>query len=257
MEKLFNMIGIPEHTEKREFECAVHGAFEADCLVFKSGRVFHDGCPECRRQAAESERKERDRLSSERYDILNIEPEFRGKTFSDFIPKTESQKKALDAVRRIVSERHGKVVLVGPNGVGKTLLASIAVDMLGGRLYSMYEISTMIRQSYTVKADRTELDIVRELAAVPFLFIDELGRTKGGESEQNWLSYILDKRHSRGLPFGLSGNVHFRKFCPDGGCPKCFESFFDNDILSRLYQDSAIIMVDGPDHRRINDGKEF
>ena len=69
------------------------------------------------------------------------------------------------------------------------------------------------------------------LATIPFLCIDEVGRIKNTEAVQDWFSYILDKRHSEGLPFMLIGNLHFKKDCKDGGCPKCFENYFDNETL--------------------------
>lgn len=246
--KLFNY-----RTEKRFFTCDKHGSYEAECIVFNDGTNVQIECPICQKEyEIEFEKKEveKNKLAQyEKYRKQNIEPEFFDKSFDDFISKTESQKKALEAVKKMVSEKHGKIVLIGANGVGKTMLASIATKKLGGMIYSMYEISVMIRQSYTIKANRSELEIVNELASVPFLAIDELGRTKGSETEQNWLSYILDKRHTRKLPFMLLSNGHFKKFCKEGGCPRCFENFVDNDVLSRLHEDSTVIMIDAPDNR--------
>ena len=151
----------------------------------------------------------------------------------------------------MVLQKHGKVILLGSNGVGKTMLASIAAKELNGKIYSMYEISAMIRQSYSSLAKKSELEIVKELASVPFLAIDEFGRTKNSDTEQNWLSFILDKRHTRKLPFMLMGNTHFKRFCKLGGCSKCFENFVDNDILSRLRQDSSIVVIDADDERSL------
>lgn len=239
-------------TEARqsEFECEKHGFYKAFVSVDSDGNKRRlTGCPLCLEEKEKEEEKEQRKLDEKRYRKMNIEPEFFEKTFDDFVPKTESQNKAFEAVKKMVSEKHGKIVLIGANGVGKTMLASIATKELGGKIYSMYEISAMIRQSYTIKAERSELEIVDELASVPFLAIDELGRSKSSETEQNWLSYILDKRHTRKLPFMLMSNGHFKKFCKLGGCSRCFENFVDNDILSRLHQDSAVIMIDAPDER--------
>ncbi len=237
-------------TEERKLNCEKHGLYQAYVSVDSKGNERRlTGCPLCIKEQENEELREQRKQDEKRYREMNIEPEFFDKTFEDFVPKTESQNKALLSVKKMVSEKHGKIVLIGSNGVGKTMLASIATKELCGKIYSMYEISAMIRQSYTIKAERSELEIVNELASVPFLAIDELGRTKSSETEQNWLSYILDKRHTRKLPFMLMSNGHFKKFCKLGGCPRCFENFVDNDVLSRLHEDSTVIMIDAPDER--------
>lgn len=237
--------------EKKVLLCEKHGEYEADCLVFNDGTFHRTMCPECEKAENKTKIAEKRKNLEEKWRKQNIEPEYFGKTFDDFIPKTESQKRALESAKKMVATKTGKIVFVGSNGVGKTMLASLVCKELGGFVYSMYEISAMIRQSYTVKAVRSELDIVKELASVPFLAIDELGRTKGGEAEQNWLSYILDKRHSRSLPFMLLSNGHFKKYCKQGGCSKCFENFMDNDVLSRLHQNSSVVVIEAPDERRV------
>ena len=255
MAEIKTFFPVLEGAEKSEVKklvltCDKHGKYESEIVIYKNGfQEMSSGCPECIKEQEEAYERRLKKDKEEFYRSLNIEPEFFYKSFEDYKPCSASQKKALEAVKRMVEQKHGKVILVGSNGVGKTMLASIAAKMLKGKIYSMYEITTMIRQSYTIKAEKTELEIVRELASVPFLAIDELGRTKGGETEQNWLSYILDKRHCRKLPFMLMSNGHFKKYCKVGGCSRCFENFVDNDILSRLHQDSSVIIIDGPDNR--------
>lgn len=234
---------------KKEFTCEKHGKYISNYLVLQNGKIVNEGCPLCEKEELEQEEEAKREKQQERLKELNIEPEFYEKTFDDFVVKSESQQKALNAIKQLVAEKKGKVVLVGGNGTGKTMLASIAVKELGGKIYTMYEISTMIRQSYTIKATKSELEIVNELATIPLLVIDEIGRTKNSETEQNWLSYILDKRHCRNLPFILISNTHFRKFCKNGGCPMCFENFVDNDVLSRLHQNTKVVMIEAPDYR--------
>lgn len=235
--------------EKRIFTCGKHGKYEADCLVSADGNIYPAACPECRRIAELAENNEKRSRIEKMLTEHNIEPEYFWKKFSDFIPKTESQTKALESVKALVSSKQGKVILLGPNGVGKTMLASIAAKKLGGYIFTMFEISAIIRQAFTNKAVKSELEILGDFSSMPFLAIDELGRSKCGDAEQNWLSYIIDKRHAKKLPLMIMGNVHFKKFCPQHGCPKCFESILDNDALSRLHQNSAVIKIDAPDAR--------
>ena len=82
------------------------------------------------------------------------------------------------------------------------------------------------------------------------LAIDEIGRTKGSDAETNWLSYIVDKRNSRGLPLVLISNKHTRKTCSDGGCQNCLENYISEDIMSRLSEDGHLVTMCGEDYRR-------
>lgn len=261
-ESFENALGFKMQTVP--FVCPKHGRVECTVAVF-NGKPMTPVCSKCEEEAElehrrelEAQRREvEERKRIERFREMNIEKEYWGKTLEDYKPQVDSQAQAKAAVADLIEKRQGKVLLLGANGTGKTLLGAVAVMALGGKVLTMYEITTMIRQSYSPLARRSELEIVNELASLPMLFIDEMGRTKGSVAELNWLSYILDKRHTRGLPFMLSTNSHLSRNCPHGahGCPQCFENFLGNDILSRLGQDSRIItMHDAPDYRRL--GKE-
>lgn len=245
---------MTEHTEERI--CAKHGRYIAHISEIM-GNVFESGCPECDKELniiekdKENEKEQEDTVR--RYKAMNIEKEFYDATFENYIAETQNEKHALAAMQKIVAERKGKIILLGRNGSGKTHLMSVAVKTLGGYLYSMYEISTMIRQSYTTMAKESELDIVNRLASCPMLAIDEIGRTKGSETEQNWLSYIVDKRHVRGLPFAMASNKMLKRLIPASEKEKLipFEAYVDSDILSRFQQDTEIItMFDSKDYRR-------
>ncbi len=248
------MFPIPEEKEI-EYVCPKHGKLRV--MAFRmNGGDFVAHCPLCEKEQEEKEEAERiareeankQKMFEADKKAKNIEKEYWGKTFDDYQAFTESQAKALAAVKNLVEQKHGKVILIGVNGCGKTMLGSIAVDILGGKILSMYEISTMIRQSYTSRADKTELEIVEELANLPMLVIDELGKTKGSEAELNWLSYVLDKRHVRRLPFILLSNNRLKRDCEKK--EDYFELYVNNDVLSRLRQDSKVItLYDAPDYR--------
>lgn len=239
--------------EPRKKHCDKHGDICVEVGVLADGSEMAWYCPLCQNEMdlEESEKLKADEEKKliQEYINSNIEQEYWNKKIDDYKAVTESQKKALTSVKEIIEKRSGKLILLGSNGVGKTMLGSCAVKELGGKILSMYEISTMIRQSYTNRAEKTELEIVQELASIPFLVIDELGRTKGSDAELNWLSYVLDKRHVRNKPFMLLSNTHLMSKCPNKGCSMCFENYINNDILSRLRQNSKLINVDGPDYR--------
>ena len=246
---------LPIGTKVVEHLCQKHG--KVKCTAFVLCGEIHSFCPLCEREREEQEEKERRQkeleYAREAFEAemkeRNIELEFWTKSIADYKAQCQEQSRALACVKRMIAQKTGKIIILGSNGVGKTMLGSIAVKELGGKILSMYELSGMIRHSYKDNAERDEFEIVNELASIPLLVIDEMGRTKGSEAEMNWLSYILDKRHVRRLPFMLLANTHLKRDCKAKGCRKCFENYVDNDVLSRLRQDTEIITIIAPDYR--------
>jgi DNA replication protein DnaC len=217
-------------------------------------KMLFGTCPACdieyeeETRKAQEEREEQSRIYG--YERSNIEPMYFSATLDGFNADTPELVKAKETVQRLIATKSGKIVMLGKNGTGKTHLAVCAVKALGGKIYTMYEISTRIRATYTAKAKEDELDVTDELARVKMLVIDEIGRTKGSEAEENWLSYIIDKRNSRSLPLILISNKHSRKSCPEKGCKDCIENYLSEDILSRLCVDGKMLNFTGDDYRK-------
>ncbi len=182
----------------------------------------------------------------------NIEPMYADCSLDNYVVETDEQAKAKQATGRLIEAKAGKLVLLGNHGTGKTHLGVASIRGLGGKIYTVYEISTRIRATYAPRAQEDELDIVDELAHLPMLVIDEIGRTKGSDAEMNWLSYIIDKRHARYLPIILISNKHLYNTCPRGadGCPDCLENYIGDDIMSRLREDGWLLSFKGEDWRR-------
>lgn len=210
-------------------------------------------CPKCEEENEKrmNEKIKRDeaRETLERMRRYNIEPMYYDVSLETFTANSPEQEKAKLAIETMIAEKSGKIVMLGKNGTGKTHLAVCAVKAIGGKIFTMYEISTRIRASYTASAKETELEIVDELANLKLLVIDEIGRTKGSDAETNWLSYIIDKRNSRGLPIILISNKHDKKTCPDEGCANCLENYIAEDIMSRL-SDGRLLRLNGEDYRK-------
>ena len=211
-------------------------------------------CPACEIEYEEETRKAQEAIAEEGrinfYRACNIEPLYFDASFESFKADTPELEKAKATVQKLVTEKTGKIVMLGKNGTGKTHLAACAVKALGGKILTMYEISTRIRATYSPKAKEDELEVTDELARIKMLVIDEIGRTKGSDAEENWLSYIIDKRNSRGLPLILISNKHSRKSCPEKGCKDCIENYLSEDIMSRLCVDGKILNFTGDDYRK-------
>lgn len=234
--------------------------YEPGEIDMPGGTVITLGCPECARERDEEldqEEQAREAISTdEAMRSANIEPEYYGATIDTYQADTPEQVKAVQTVKRLIAGEIQQIVMTGKNGTGKTHLAVAAVKELKGKIYTMYEITTRIRQSYSPRADETELEIVDELARLPMLAIDEVGRTKGSDAELNWLSYIIDKRHTRGLPTIIISNKHVRKHCPTGGCPDCLENYLSGDVMSRLTDNGVLLQFGWADWRKTKRQKE-
>jgi len=226
-------------------------------LRLPSGQLIATiGCPECQREH-DDQINSLDKANSikdqiDRYQDMNIEPLFYNASFDNFETPTKELQYAKQSVVKLVRGEIQQIVMTGKNGTGKTHLAVAALKELGGKIYSMYEITTRIRATYSPIAVENELDVVDELARLPLLVIDEMGRTKGSDAETNWLSYIIDKRHNRFLPTIIISNKHVKKYCPDknkGGCKECLENYISDDIMSRLNEGGLLLQFSGEDWR--------
>lgn len=233
--------------------CEKHGEYDERKVTIFGKEIMMD-CPSCTEEKLNEERKkeieENKNAITKEMERKNIEPIFYGATLENYIVENAEQKKAKEAIEKLIEERKGKIIMLGKNGTGKTHLAVCAVKGIGGRIYTMYEIATRIRASYTARAKEDELDIVNELARIPLLVIDEIGRTKGSDAEENWLSYIIDKRNSRGLPLIIISNKHTQKTCKEGGCKDCVENYLSEDVMSRLCVDGKVLYFTGEDFRK-------
>lgn len=249
----------------KDYVCEKHGPYQDEPLEIM-GREFGGACPACFEEVRLEEQKFQESIRrqerAEKLRISNIEPAYHDVSLESFIAETQEQQTNKAKTQDLIDGKIKKLVMTGKNGTGKTHLACSALHKLGGKIMTMYEISTTIRASYTAKADRTELEIVDALARLPLFVIDELGRTKGGEADQNWLSYILDKRHVRGLPTILITNKHVKKDCqekgPDGktiGCADCLENYITEDVMSRLSENGVMARFTGEDYRKRKNAK--
>ena len=113
--------------------------------------------------------------------------------------------------------------LVGMAGLGKThLLASIIREIETRRTGSCRYITLEdyfvgLRSTFGARG-QTERDYIDNLAVVPFLVLDDLGRLKSAESyEQRMLWYLLDKRYQAMSGTAMSTNLSVDEL------KKCFE----------------------------------
>lgn len=236
--------------------CQEHGDFLAKPVRFV-GQNLLSSCPKCARIRLEKANKEvidelevyNRRRTLEDYARRGIEPEFALATLDNYITENESEKQGLKAVTNLVEGNVKKVLLLGSHGTGKTHLACAAAKKLNGIRITMFELANKVRKGY--RQDKTDIEVLDDLLRYPFICIDELGRTKGSEAELNWLSYLIDKAHTRGIRLLLISNRHQARNLTKDKQGEAIENFLPNDAISRLRQASKIVEITGRDRRSV------
>lgn len=230
--------------------CEKHGEYEFEIIkIF--GREFKTHCPKCdaERENAEVEKQKRQKELNKNKTLVarGIEPEYFGATVNNYQTENESEILAKTTALDLQNGTIKKMLLFGSNGVGKTYLACALAQELHGVRITMFELSAKIRAGFN--NGQSEIYILDELLNYGFIAIDELGRTKGSDAERNWLSYLIDKAHTRKIPLMLISNRHSARNLPAERRGEAIEYFFDNDVISRLRQDSRIVEINGRDRR--------
>lgn len=238
------------------FRCERHGEVACEYYTDKNGRKVWSECPECIKEH-EAEQAEKDRLADlkrqkEEWERSNIKDKFFDMTFDSYKVFNDSQKLALEKAKAIACGGNRSLLLLGDNGLGKTMLASLALMIRGGFIYKMYEIITQIKSSYKANSTVDEMDILKNLSNCPLLVIDEVGKQFGSESEKNWLSYIIDERYECNRPTILICNLKLKRDCSEEEVANgmYIEHYLGRDSVSRLSECADIVNITGDDYRR-------
>ena len=246
--------GAPDRVElpEGEFSCPKHGKYRGKPLKLPFLDEPHrPGCPVCEaertaREAALREKEQRIRG----LEAMNTGKRFWGESFETFNAYTPELKKHFEACRDFARNHQGRMlVMLGNNGVGKTHLAASILKITGGVLYTVYEIELLLRKSYA--GESQEYKVINRLCEAGTLVIDEIGKTKGGEWEENWMSHVINKRYGNFRPTVLISEKHLKEHCPRGeaGCPDCIQQWVGNDVLSRIIEIGLVMEFTGEDYR--------
>lgn len=243
--------------------CSKCGAeYEQPAIITQFGVICPHFCPDCvsKYEAAENSKlkHQRENAKKEWLEAIGIKEQYEKVTLENYKPQTESQEEAVKACKLVSEGEITKLVLLGSNGVGKTHLASALVKKHNGLLITAYEMFANYRACFSGKF--SELDIIKKFSSIPLLAIDEYGRTKGSEAEENFMSVIIDNRHSNNLPTLILSNLIRKKDCVffnnnSSACEKCerhncLESRLTKDVISRLRENSRVVLIEGADYRR-------
>lgn len=142
----------------------------------------------------------------------------------------------------------GGLILSGPVGTGKTYLAACVVNAYLDRLKRVTFGNVLnhlgrLKRSYSEEAQEEEWRILDELAKVPLLVIDDLGKEKVSEWVEQTLYQVVDSRYREEKPLIVTTNYDAATL--EGRYPEVGPA-----LISRLAEMCEPVFLGGEDRRR-------
>lgn len=241
--------------------CPEHGEFESKALVLLGRMMRWSGCPVCSRERAEREEEEkikkaaaaRNRMVEDRMNRAGIPFRFREKSLKNFTANTKGKADCLRAAVEFSESFQDKLfdgetlIFAGLPGTGKSHLAiGICHEVISSGHTAFYvnalDAIRMIRSTWRRESDRTESQVMDDLARVDLLVIDEIGVQYGTDGEQVILFEIINRRYQDQMPMILLTNQG-----KDG-----FRQYLGDRAFDRLRESGRWVVFDWPSHRGIS-----
>ena len=136
-----------------------------------------------------------------------IPTRYKKASLENYYASCDESKKALEACKRQLDER-ANVILHGDYGTGKTHLAigMLRKAHMAKKRVKYYTVSTLLRELRQGESWKSE-KVLNTIAKYDLIVIDEIGRTKGTDSEQSQLFEVLDMRYAEMKPTILISNL--------------------------------------------------
>lgn len=241
----------------RDADCTEHGPYTSAGVRYMGKREIWTPCPACEdirlaaeRQAEAQKQAERARQHME-YLLQEaaIPARFVGRTLDNFRAETDAQRAALAISREFAenfkahAKRGDSLIFSGLPGTGKSHLAMAVLQALMPEHCGLYQtcmgVIRHVRATWRKDSERSESDVLKILADVPLLVIDEIGVQYGTDGEQTILFDVLDRRYREMRPSIFLTNQD----------KKGFKEYIGERTFDRLTETSRWVPFDWPSYR--------
>lgn len=196
-------------------------------------RRFMTACEVC-----ELDRQRSEAVLQKHLNEAGAPTRYLGSRFADYGQDYPAAASALAAAREVVAGDALGLVLAGPTGVGKTLLAvatahewvdrMVAGERRGRALYATQRsLIDGVRESYRADSQISERQAIRQYVQAGLLIIDELGAGRNSADEQYHLAEVVNARHEQQRATILATNYPLSDLHQ--------ETPLDDRALSRIY----------------------
>ena len=258
-------VDFSRDTGKQEtMTCETHGDYVATVLVSLPSKNVFSSCPDCvaLKKQRDSEALAAKKLADQNAKLqkligsAGIPKFFAKKTFDAFVPTSEEQSytrlKFEHFAAKISNEDFGGFLIAfGATGAGKTHLSvATAINAVSKNNTALYMLASdvirSLRNTWAQGSDKTETEVLQQLATVDLLVIDEIGVQFGTESEQNHLFEVINSRILEVKPTILVTNLLLNS--PDDNV-KTLRKYLGERTYDRLREVGESVCFDWQSHR--------
>lgn len=202
--------------------CPSHGNFEVRYMNFTGGKIMENRhCSKCITERQEQQKLHRQKNDKEAAQLAATNRRIKAgiskrninKTFNDYQCNTEAQRYTKQIGQNFVSNfpTDQSILMFGPVGAGKTLLASIIIEELLPRhrclIIKVMDIIRAIKDTWRKDSEKSESRLIERLINLDLLVIDEVGSQFGSDTERLFIFDIIDGRYQEMKPTILISNL--------------------------------------------------